>query len=397
MEAILQYGSNTVTAPAAYHLALAYSTISALIHPDFANRAIFPTRPLIQPYWLMLVGESGCGKSLALAVARDLGEAVWPGMYQPEPVSEKGLLRSLTEQPHQTQQFSDMGAFLTRTAQKAGPAAEIRPRLLEIHDGITVALRAGNEDEARIMIAPRLTLQGGVTPAQIDANLDQEAHAGGFTARWTVTVASPEHYCPPGRVWPEMRGRIVETLQEIHQTAWGDCVGLDAGARERFVRADLAVAKASTVASGEAGAVYTRVRVAAIRHAVVAAIVLGEARTDPWILSARAFQYGLNAAQVLHLNGLRWMMSVLAQTAYQRNRRRLLAFLLAADKGARLLSEIHREMRMPAKSLNEVIEGLQHEGRVTQEIGTAGIWIQAVPETTVLARDAARVRGGEGS
>jgi len=371
--------------PLPYHLGCALALISVCIPPDFEIRVTGGRVPMAAPFWIMLVGKTGTNKSRAVNHAKSFLDALAAGEHAGvyagallgrPPGTVEGLIDALAENPRQIHIYPEFAQFLQRTASTRGYSQGLREVLLDVFDGGEVgdALARGN---ARGVDKPRLTMLAAVAPSHLEKHTSENDWDGGFMNRWLIIHAPPGAAVSVAPAHPTLEARVLSYLERIVSEPVGNCVAFTPGAAKKW-DAFFHLMNRAKRANDSFATVLARIELVTLRSAVAYAVSQGKgAGGIDWHLDEEALQFG-RAMAGWYTRGLVWGNTQLAVTDYQRARKRVLEYLLAAitEQGrkvaARWEAEIAGHMRMRKRDLDDVLGGIVREGIVVTRTRSRG-------------------------
>ena len=351
-----KWARDQTTAPLAYHLAFALSTLAASTAINLGHRY---AGNLYGNFYALAVGRSGEDqKSSALNLSRRVLYEVDPMLLGNQPGSWEGLVDALSQCPRQTIFYSEFGSFLAKAQKRGGYFEPMKALLTDLWD-CTPQSRAMANNKVVTVDEPRLSVAAACSFPYLEAHTEPHDLSGGFLGRWAIICAQRERTDPDptghDRGFDDLVGaiRYRATLDEAPR-----CLGLTPEAKKLWAMWFYALDKRKMpkLISG------TRTRAPAIarKAAMLYAWDWGEPlQGQPWHLTEQHIDYGIRFAE-LHLMSVITLGERLAEHPDARVRRTVLGKI---PEGASMtLGQIMLATKLRKRTVMEILAGLVLDG-----------------------------------
>ena len=371
--AYVRYAMQRTDAPAVFHIPVALSILA-----NVAPRSLrLPWAPkyMLANFYSILVGPSGDGKTSAIDVGIDvLRDAISTGpdgskmaaLIGSEPGSEEGLHGMLVTESRRLVAYREFGHFLQQTDQSTSYAHKLRGTYMRLYDD------AGPwAPEYRQKRPPalniRLSLTGGVTPADLGRYTSPSDWDRGFIGRFCVIAGKQERRVAiPSAAYDQQHAAIAGHLRSLAghpEDTTGFCRArqFDDAAEAMWTRwynddlRDIAASLPERVR-----AAVKRMQNVALKAALLYAFDCGIARPGKgkaWVLTSDVLRPAIRLAE-MHLESIRYTLDHVAEDQDMRARQTVLR---AIEEGAQTLGEILAQARMVPRRVREMIEMLEIE------------------------------------
>jgi len=378
------YAKRQTTAPAAYHIAVALSILSATCP---ANYGMNYAGTLRGNMFAMLVGRSGDDqKSTAAGVGRDLLFEADARMIGDMPGSGEGLIDSLSRQPTQLVIYKEFGKFLAQA--QRGYMEPIKALMTDLYDCEPQQRAKANRQVVRVD-NPRLSILAACSGPFLEKHTEAVDWTGGFLSRWFVMHANRERVDPDPVGDTTGRGFLVQGLFDLVNAkpdSVGWCEGLTDEARGLWNDWFHSVDKRPLPPT--ISGVRSRVPAMARKTALLLGWENGNGRQGgPWKIGMEELFPALMIAE-LHLKSIISLSDIISEHGDARLRRTVLD---ALPPGAlKSLGDIIAYTKMKKKTITEALDSLCEEGTVVRYnvTGAAPVFTRAAGEPTGLLRTA---------
>ena len=381
----LRWSIRETEAPLIQHVGVALQVMTSLLPGDFgilyAGGSMLPATIR----WTLIVGEpAASAKSTCVEMAINAIREVAANRICAAPDSPEGLVQELVENDGLPKilGYEELGEFLSKT--QTGRLEPLKPLLTKLYDGRPHDRRLVHEPIT--VMRPRLSLFCGIAPMFFERYMTPTDLGGGFASRFQMICGTPLDPIP----WPTRdqvrRVRLLERLQAVAETPFAPCSGLTPEAEREWTAFYLETHAMAQRRVGPIRGVYSRSRQHALKAALVYAVDLGEAGTDPWPLSLHALELGIRWAW-LTTACAEHILGDLCASPHLRNRRTVLQRLA---QGPKTKGDLAREVRLPQRQLDDLLTGLVTEDVVVVVTGTKLWYVLRDPALVAAEEDASR-------
>ena len=358
----VQHGMLQTTAPAAYHVAVGLSVLSATCPHTYQSPFAGGTACNL---YVLLAGRSGLErKSTALRLGKDLLFNACPEKIGDMPGSAEGLIDSIAQRPHQVISFSEFGKFLA-TAQR-GYFEPVKTALTDLWDSQPVQRTLAGNRVIRVD-NPRLSCIAACAIPYLEKHTLAEDWTGGFMGRWALMFAQEERQNSFPVSDNRYKDALIARLMELNGIGenHGQCTNLTDGARKFWD--DWYYTRVSTRGDDtNVAGLRSRMPAIAQKAAMLYAWDLGYgSQSQDWLLNEECVRLGCQFAN-MHLKSSKSLFARIAASPDARLRRAVLGVLEAMDHNKFSLGQMLTATQMNKRTLLSVLDGLSEEGLISR-------------------------------
>lgn len=369
-------------------IASALGVLSSLAPPTLATERYGSAVPGV--VWPVIVGGSGTFKTTVMGHAESI-LANFPKYLIGEPKSEKGMLKWFYRQaypkrrtrgeeeshvvvaaeayPRGTVLYRDMGAtFLTSSFGQNSMLASLRTCYTNMFDMGHMNWLVGDDDECFSLPYARLTVFGATTPSHVENFTNENDWAGGFCARplWLAGLRRPEEPSEADMIID--RQALLAKLDILLKRPVVLCGGLTPAATAAYKEASKENNRATASTTAELQGLFGRVDAFTTRCALLHAWASRDDLDIPnWRLSLDDINWGIAVVRCSLLTAVALQRGLSLDT-FQRNRRRLLAFIRtqAKEGSGRVVThtDIVRLLKLKKRDVDDIVSALTEEKRI---------------------------------
>ena len=377
----VQHGMKQTTAPAAYHIAVGLSLLSATCPRTYMSPFAGGTPVNL---YVLLAGRSGLErKSTALRIGKELMFHANPEKIGDMPGSAEGLIDSLAQRNQQLISFSEFGKFLA-SAQR-GYFEPVKTALTDLWDSQPIQRTLAGNRSIRVP-HPRLSCMAACAIPYLEKHTLAEDWTGGFMGRWALMFAQEERHDPfpiaDRTHFDALLARLME-LNDIQEDGHGQCTNMTSEAHKywnNWYHRKVAVSGDDTNVAG----LRSRMPAIAQKAAMLYAWDLGfGSQPQDWLLNEECVHYGCEFAN-MHLTSSQSLFSRIASTPDARLRRQVLSVLESMAQSEFSLGQIIQATQLSKRNAVSVLDGLLEEGlvqRASHYQGKAIYHINLEPQT----------------
>jgi hypothetical protein len=354
------YAKRQTTAPAAYHIPVALSALSATCPLNFGMNYAGTLRGNM---FAMLVGRSGDDqKSTAAGIGRDLLFEADARLIGDMPGSSEGLIDSLSRQSTQLVIYKEFGKFLAQA--QRGYMEPIKALMTDLYDCEPQQRAKANRQVVRVD-NPRLSILAACSGPFLEKHTEAVDWTGGFLSRWFVMHANRERVDPDPVGDTTGRGFLVQGLFDLVNAkpdTVGWCEGLTDEARDLWNDWFHSVDKRPLPPT--ISGVRSRVPAMARKTALLLGWENGNGRQGgPWKIGMAELFPALMIAE-LHLKSIISLSEIISEHGDARLRRTVLDALPPGS--LKSLGDIIAYTKMKKKTITEALDSLCEEGTVVR-------------------------------
>lgn len=314
-------------------------------------------------FWTLCVGDSGTRKTSKMRHAIGLLRDVMPDLLLDEPQSDAALYQDLARAGEKGLLFlGEMETFFTSTS-KGAYRETVASAAMSLWDGGPRST-SGVKRGVVALEAPQFTLAGAAALGVLEENTDESTWTRGFLPRFAIFASKSTRDLPSPEAQPQIRLRLIERLTTLFTQPIGPFEGLSADATalyEDWYTRSQQVARQSP--HRWLPGVYSRLATVAVKAALSFSLDFGAAGRsygDPWELDAASMYFGTHVAN-MHADSVCWLISQLATTPFERERRSVLA---VADQHPRNLQYFlgTTSPKLSKRRMESVLDTLVAEG-----------------------------------
>lgn len=317
--------------------------------------------PTFTNSWMLIVGESGGQKTLAVELARRmLVDADAARLIAPDPTSEEALLKYLEVQPTQGYFYPEGQTFLANTTGATNYRTKLRGAFMEWFDGIDKARvdSKGNEYPVR---NPRLSMVVACTPRHLEDFTTLLDWEGGFVGRFAILAGVGTRTMTRRAHLPEMYAWLKTWLaMSKGMGASTDGGWLTPGAQAQWDAWVTDLRARAPALSLRVAPLLRRADLIAAKVATILARDVYAMQGQPWMIDEAVLTPAIAFAE-LHI---RCTVAVSANIAASDEQREMLATLNATGDDWTARGAISRRAEITVPRVKRYLETLKEQGRV---------------------------------